>query len=85
MNWRTHLKFPEEAKLTQAAKDLISKLLCSVNQRLGSKGAYEIKVLHSVLFANLFHQLVLDIISLDACLCRRTLGLTELTGIGYTI
>ncbi|XAR61084.1 Non-specific serine/threonine protein kinase [Bertholletia excelsa] len=44
VNWRTHLKFPEEAKLSPEAKDLISKLLCSVNQRLGSKGADEIKV-----------------------------------------
>ncbi|KAL3849979.1 hypothetical protein ACJIZ3_011861 [Penstemon smallii] len=43
VNWRTHLKFPEEAKLTVEAKDLISKLLCSVNQRLGSNGADEIK------------------------------------------
>uniref|UniRef100_A0A5B7A2A9 non-specific serine/threonine protein kinase n=2 Tax=Davidia involucrata TaxID=16924 RepID=A0A5B7A2A9_DAVIN len=44
VNWRTHLKFPEEAKLSAEAKDLISKLLCNVNQRLGSKGADEIKV-----------------------------------------
>ncbi|KAM6565114.1 hypothetical protein CsatB_025112 [Cannabis sativa] len=43
VNWRTHLKFPEEAKLTQEAKDLITKLLCNVNQRLGSRGAGEIK------------------------------------------
>lgn len=43
VNWRTHLKFPEEAKLSPEAKDLISKLLCNVNQRLGSKGAHEIK------------------------------------------
>ncbi|KAF5930517.1 hypothetical protein HYC85_031390 [Camellia sinensis] len=31
VNWRTHLKFPEEAKLTPEAKDLISKLLCNVH------------------------------------------------------
>ncbi|PON62656.1 Rho-associated protein kinase [Parasponia andersonii] len=43
VNWRTHLKFPEEAKLSPEAKDLITKLLCNVNQRLGSRGAYEIK------------------------------------------
>ncbi|KAK6937753.1 Protein kinase domain, partial [Dillenia turbinata] len=43
VNWRTHLKFPEEANLSPEAKDLISKLLCNVNQRLGSKGADEIK------------------------------------------
>ncbi|XP_031377318.1 serine/threonine-protein kinase tricorner-like [Punica granatum] len=44
VNWRTHLKFPEEAKLSPEAKDLISKLLCNVNQRLGANGASEIKV-----------------------------------------
>ncbi|KAJ9169633.1 hypothetical protein P3X46_017799 [Hevea brasiliensis] len=43
VNWKTHLKFPEEARLSPEAKDLISKLLCNVNQRLGSKGANEIK------------------------------------------
>ncbi|TQD94804.1 hypothetical protein C1H46_019597 [Malus baccata] len=43
VNWRTHLKFPEEAKLSPEAKDLISKLLCNVDQRLGRKGADEIK------------------------------------------
>lgn len=44
VNWRTHLKFPEEAKLSPEAKDLISKLLCNVTQRLGSNGAHEIKL-----------------------------------------
>ncbi|XXG44003.1 hypothetical protein AAC387_Pa01g3907 [Persea americana] len=43
VNWRNHLKFPEEAKLSAEAKDLISKLLCNVEQRLGTKGADEIK------------------------------------------
>nr|POF02079.1 serine/threonine-protein kinase tricorner [Quercus suber] len=43
VNWRTHLKFPEEAKLSPEAKDLISRLLCNVDQRLGTKGADEIK------------------------------------------
>ncbi|KAM5553187.1 hypothetical protein ABKV19_025419 [Rosa sericea] len=43
VNWRTHLKFPEEAKLSPEAKDLIGKLLCNVDQRLGTKGADEIK------------------------------------------
>lgn len=44
VNWRSHLKFPEEARLSLEAKDLISKLLCNVDQRLGTKGAHEIKV-----------------------------------------
>ncbi|XP_027367908.1 serine/threonine-protein kinase 38-like isoform X2 [Abrus precatorius] len=43
VNWRTHLKFPEEAKLSAEAKDLICRLLCNVDQRLGTKGADEIK------------------------------------------
>ncbi|XP_073153350.1 uncharacterized protein [Henckelia pumila] len=43
VNWRIHLKFPEEAKLSPEAKDLICKLLCNVEQRLGTKGADEIK------------------------------------------
>ncbi|XP_077253332.1 uncharacterized protein LOC143892523 isoform X2 [Tasmannia lanceolata] len=43
VNWRTHLKFPEEVKLSVEAKVLISKLLCNVEQRLGTKGAHEIK------------------------------------------
>ncbi|XP_068654721.1 uncharacterized protein [Aristolochia californica] len=43
VNWKTHLKFPEEARLSPEAKDLISKLLCNVEQRLGTKGADEIK------------------------------------------
>jgi serine/threonine kinase 38 len=44
VNWRSHLKFPEEARLSTEAKDLVSKLLCNVDQRLGTKGAHEIKV-----------------------------------------
>ncbi|XP_064963018.1 uncharacterized protein LOC135637094 isoform X2 [Musa acuminata AAA Group] len=43
VNWRNHLKFPEEAKLSPEAKDLISRLLCNVEHRLGTKGAHEIK------------------------------------------
>ncbi|KAK1362570.1 Serine/threonine-protein kinase tricorner [Heracleum sosnowskyi] len=43
VNWRTYLKFPEEANLSPEAKDLISKLLCNVERRLGTKGPYEIK------------------------------------------
>jgi serine/threonine kinase 38 len=44
VNWRSHLKFPEEARLSPEAKDLINKLLCNVDLRLGMKGAHEIKV-----------------------------------------
>ncbi|KAK9055700.1 hypothetical protein SSX86_026785 [Deinandra increscens subsp. villosa] len=44
VHWKSHLKFPQEAQLSLEAKDLISKLLCNVNHRLGSKGADDIKV-----------------------------------------
>lgn len=44
VNWRNYLKFPEEVRLSPEAKDLICRLLCSVEQRLGTKGAEEIKV-----------------------------------------
>ncbi|CAM6087483.1 unnamed protein product [Calypogeia fissa] len=43
VNWRTHLKFPEEAKLSAEAKDFISRLLCDVEHRLGTRGVDEMK------------------------------------------
>ncbi|GKD24415.1 serine/threonine-protein kinase tricorner-like protein, partial [Tanacetum coccineum] len=52
VKWKMNLKFPEEARLSLEAKDLISKLLCNVNQRLGSKGADEIKVLYGVSYSS---------------------------------
>lgn len=57
VNWRSHLKFPEEVRLSPEAKDLISKLLCNVNQRLGSNGADEIKVLYGVSFSKFLNML----------------------------
>ncbi|XVE70644.1 hypothetical protein DITRI_Ditri10aG0087800 [Diplodiscus trichospermus] len=44
VHWKNHLKFPDEARLTPAAKDLICKLLCDVDNRLGTFGADQIKV-----------------------------------------
>lgn len=45
VHWKNHLKFPEEARISPAAKDLISSLLCDVENRLGSDGgAEQIKV-----------------------------------------
>lgn len=44
VNWKTYLKFPEEAKVSSKAKDLICQLLCNPERRLGRKGAGEIKV-----------------------------------------
>ncbi|KAG7593452.1 Protein kinase domain [Arabidopsis thaliana x Arabidopsis arenosa] len=43
VNWKTCLKFPDEAKLSIEVKDLIQRLLCNVEQRLGTKGVHEIK------------------------------------------
>ena len=44
VHWRNHLKFPVEARLTPEAKDLICRLLCDVEHRLGTQGAQQIKV-----------------------------------------
>ncbi|KAH0711350.1 hypothetical protein KY289_007309 [Solanum tuberosum] len=43
INWRACLKFPEEPKVSDAAKDLICHLLCDVESRLGTRGVEEIK------------------------------------------
>lgn len=42
--WQKCLKFPEEPKISNEAKDLICHLLCDVDTRLGTKGVEEIKV-----------------------------------------
>lgn len=45
VNWRQYLRFPEEVPVPPLARDLICRLLCDVEQRLGSHGgAAEIKV-----------------------------------------
>lgn len=44
VHWRNHLRFPEDAQLTLEAKDLIYRLMCDVDHRLGTRGAHEIKV-----------------------------------------
>ncbi|KAL8166020.1 hypothetical protein V2J09_007519 [Rumex salicifolius] len=43
LNWKTCMKFPEEPKISDEAKDLICQLLCNVEKRLGTQGAQEIK------------------------------------------
>ncbi|XP_060173415.1 uncharacterized protein LOC132604098 isoform X1 [Lycium barbarum] len=43
INWRACLKFPEEPKVSDEAKDLICRLLCDVESRLGTGGVEEIK------------------------------------------
>ena len=52
VHWRHHLRFPNEVPLSQDARDLIERLLCDVDSRLGSNGgASEIK--HHPFFAGL--------------------------------
>jgi serine/threonine kinase 38 len=41
VNWRLYLKFPPEPKLSPAAQDLIQRLLCNVDDRLGTQGGVE--------------------------------------------
>ncbi|KAJ4950065.1 hypothetical protein NE237_026897 [Protea cynaroides] len=43
VHWKNHLKFPEDARLSPEAKDLICRLLCDVEHRLGTGGANHIK------------------------------------------
>ncbi|XP_050267145.1 uncharacterized protein LOC126710622 [Quercus robur] len=43
INWKTCLKFPEEPKISEEARDLICHLLCDVETRLGTQGVEEIK------------------------------------------
>lgn len=43
ISWRSYLKFPEELNLSLQAKHLMSRLLCDVEHRLGTRGADEIK------------------------------------------
>ena len=38
VNWKHYLRIPEEAKLSPAARDFILRLMCSVNDRLGTRG-----------------------------------------------
>ena len=43
VHWRHHLRFPAEVTLSAEARDLIERLLCDVDQRLGTAGVAEIK------------------------------------------
>ncbi|CAL9773041.1 unnamed protein product [Musa acuminata subsp. burmannicoides] len=43
VHWRNHLRFPEDTRLSPEAKDLICRLLCDVEHRLGSGGVDQIK------------------------------------------
>ncbi|CAM8961226.1 unnamed protein product [Rhodiola kirilowii] len=43
VHWRNYLQFPEDARLSPEARDLICRLLCDVEHRLGAGGAHQIK------------------------------------------
>ncbi|PKA59001.1 Serine/threonine-protein kinase [Apostasia shenzhenica] len=43
VHWRNHLKFPEDARISSEVKDLICRLLCDVDHRIGSQGSDQIK------------------------------------------
>ncbi|ORX94944.1 kinase-like protein [Basidiobolus meristosporus CBS 931.73] len=43
MNWREQLHFPEDVHLSYEAEDLIRRLICDRELRLGHNGAHEIK------------------------------------------
>ncbi|KAI4377063.1 hypothetical protein MLD38_014752 [Melastoma candidum] len=43
VHWKNHLKIPEDSRLSQEARDLIFRLLCDVEHRLGTRGAAQIK------------------------------------------
>ncbi|KAJ6931357.1 serine/threonine-protein kinase 38-like isoform X3 [Populus alba x Populus x berolinensis] len=88
VNWRTHLKFPEEAKLSPEAKDIINKLLCNVSHRLGTNGADEIKVLYGVSFSEYFDLLGKAVTNKNnyipaSSFCRLIHGLMALNGISF--
>ncbi|XP_057776188.1 uncharacterized protein LOC130995056 isoform X1 [Salvia miltiorrhiza] len=43
VHWKNHLRFPEDTKISPEAKDLVCRLLCDVEHRLGTGGAAQIK------------------------------------------
>jgi len=43
LNWKSHLAIPDKTKISDEAIDLIRKLICDVDKRLGYNGAEELK------------------------------------------
>uniref|UniRef100_N1QY39 non-specific serine/threonine protein kinase n=1 Tax=Aegilops tauschii TaxID=37682 RepID=N1QY39_AEGTA len=43
VHWRNHVKFPDDSRLSPEARDLICRLLCDVDHRIGGAGADQIK------------------------------------------
>ena len=44
VNWPRTLTFPREANLSAEARDLILRLICNAEQRLGANGTDDLKV-----------------------------------------
>lgn len=84
VHWRNHLRFPEDARLSPEAKDLICRLLCDVDHRLGTGGAHQIKVRNLNLFqAFLFSSMSSSLWILWFFFVRLILGSRTLYGINY--
>lgn len=43
VNWRMFLKFPDEVAVSPACRDLMQRLMCDVDDRLGTQGVQDIK------------------------------------------
>ncbi|KAG2501795.1 hypothetical protein HYH03_000295 [Edaphochlamys debaryana] len=41
VNWRMFLRFPDEARLSPEARDLICRLMCDLDERIGTRGGVE--------------------------------------------
>jgi hypothetical protein len=87
------LKFPDSPRLSVEAKDLICRLLCDVDHRIGSSGADQIKVsicYNEIVLLNVFtsNGMILYIYSYVSLIfllsfLRPILGLKELSGISF--
>eukprot|EP01025_Chloroclados_australasicus_P023525 TRINITY_DN23824_c0_g1_i1.p1 TRINITY_DN23824_c0_g1~~TRINITY_DN23824_c0_g1_i1.p1 ORF type:complete len:478 (-),score=66.09 TRINITY_DN23824_c0_g1_i1:536-1969(-) len=41
VNWKTYLRFPSDVEVKPEAKDLMKRLMCDLNDRLGTRGGLE--------------------------------------------
>ncbi|KAI8574647.1 hypothetical protein RHMOL_Rhmol01G0370300 [Rhododendron molle] len=57
VHWKSHLKVSPGSKLTPEAKDLICRLLCNVEHRLGTQGAHQIEVCSHPWFKDVWDKL----------------------------
>ncbi|GMP44269.1 hypothetical protein CsSME_00013280 [Camellia sinensis var. sinensis] len=88
INWKACLKFPEEPKISDEAKDLICHLLCDVETRLGTNGVEEIKahlLVQWLRFGLITLRLLVQVLGPPLCtLCQRHIhGLNAFNGTCY--